>query len=456
MRVFLFAATLASVAVPALAQSNGQSSKDVIADASAAAIASGDVLPADHLFGDWGGIRTNLADKGISLGASYLSETAGAASGGLRHGTAYADQEKLSADIDLQTLAGWQGGSLHGTILSRHGISASSKYLGDDLNAVQEIYGATGNAQIHLGQFYLQQMSGGRISVDVKLGRLPVGADFNTSPLYCGFLSLGICPQPRGQSIDGDFSVDPSSTWGGRIKIGPKGFHLMVGAYQVRPRFGGPNGFDWGFSHTTGVTVPVEAAWTPRFGANGLQGHYKLGLTYDSTNRQDITPSGRLHDHSLSYYASADQMLIRTGKNGSDGVMLLGGWTHANRHTAIFRDYAFVGVVARGLIPSREADTIEAIVTHGWISRDLTQAQRLALVEDLPLPTGFPVAPGGFGGAAVAPGVQTNTTVYEINYGLHAMRGVTLTPDIQYVVRPAATSVVPNALVLGGRAELDF
>lgn len=449
-------AVVAMSGAPVSAQSNAERPSDANAKAGDAAIASGDATSTEHLFGDWGGIRTSLSDRGIDLKASYLSETAGIVSGGLRHGTAYADQEKLQADIDLQTLAGWTGWSLHGTILSRHGISASSEYLGDDLGAVQEIYGATDDAKIHLGQFYLQHMSGGPFAIDVKFGRLPVGADFNTSPLFCGFLSLGMCPQPRGQSIDGSFSVDPSSTWGGRIKAGSQDFYLMGGAYQVRPHYGGRYGFDWGFSHTIGVILPFEAAWTPRLGAQALQGHYKVGFTYDSTNRPDLTPGHRIHDHSLSLYAAFDQMLVRTGKSGTDGVILIGGWTHANRHTAIFRDYAYAGVVAHGIVPSRPADTIEALVSHGWISHALTESQRVALASGEALPTGFPPAPGSFGGPATAPGIQTSTTVYEINYGVHAAKGITLTPDLQYVEHPGATHAVPSALVIAGRAEVDF
>ncbi len=321
---------------------------------------------------------------------------------------------------------------------------------------MQEIYGATDDARIHLGQFYLRHMSAGPIPVDVKFGRLPVGADFNTSPLFCGFLSLGLCPQPRDQSIDGDFSVDPSSTWGGRLKLEPKDFYLMVGAYQVRPHYGGPYGFDWGFSHTTGVVLPFEAGWTPRFGPNGLQGHYKMGFTYDSADRPDLTPGRRTHDHRVSLYASVDQMLMRTGTTGTDGVILIGGWTHADPHSAIFRDYGYIGVAGRGLIPSRPADTIEALASHGWISHALTEAQRVALAAGETLPTGFSPAPGSFAGPATAPGIQTSATVYEINCGMHAARGVTLTPDLQYVVHPGATRAVPRALVVAGRAEVDF
>ncbi len=149
-------------------------------------------------------------------------------------------------------------------------------------------------------------------------------------------------------------------------------------------------------------------------------------------------------------------MLVRTGKNGTDGLMVLGGWTHANRHTAIFRDYAFAGLVAKGVIPSRPADSIEAMVTHGWISQSLTNAQELALAAGEELPTGFPPAPGSFNGPATAPGMQTSTTTYELGYAFSIKSGFTVTPDVQYVVQPGATTAVRNALVLGGRVQIDL
>nr|WP_260923079.1 carbohydrate porin [Novosphingobium sp. 9] len=262
----LVAATL--VASPALAQEQQQTPEsDATAAAGEAAVQSGDANAGGHLLGDWGGVRTDLSDKGIDISAGYLSETGSVVSGGLKHGTAYADQLKLQADIDLQKLVNLRGWSIHGQLVSRHGVSASAKYLGDDLGAVQEIYGATGNADIHLGHLYLEHIaSGGGFTLDEKIGRIPVGEDFNTSPLYCGFLSLGICPQPRGQSIDQSYSLNPSATWGGRIKAATANWYVQAGAYQIRPRYGGPDGFDWGWSHTIGTEIPIEAGWTPRFG----------------------------------------------------------------------------------------------------------------------------------------------------------------------------------------------
>lgn len=444
------AALLTGTPAWAQGQQGGQSS---VAKAQQAAIRSGDLAPKEHALGDW---SARLKDEGIDLTPSYLAEIADVASGGQRQGMDYAHQIKLQADIDLETLAGWKGWSLHGTLLERAGRNASADYLGDDLVQVQEIYGATDHAAAHLGYFYLEHVSGDAVSIDAKAGRLPVGLDFAASPLYCGYLSLGLCPEPRGLTINGSFSTDPSATWGARVKIGPKHFYAMAGVYQVRPRYGGPSGFDWGFSHTSGAIVPVELGWAPRFGAAGLQGHYKLGLAYDTSDYPAITPGGPMRHHKLSYYVLADQMIARTGPNGTDGLILLAGWSHADPATSIFRDFAFAGVTAKGVIPSRPDDSIRVLAARGWVSHALTDAQRVALAAGEPLPTGFPPAPGGFGPTPVAPGVQTRETIFEVNYSLHAAKGVILTPDLQYIERPGGVDAIPNALVLGGRVEVDF
>ena len=420
------------------------------------AVQSGDMLNPEHALGDWGGFRSRLSDSGVDLAVDYTAEIADVTSGGQRHGLDYAHQIRLEATVDGERLLGWRGWSLHARLLQRAGRNASADYLGDDLDQIQEIYGSTGHAAAHLGQFYLEHSAGDDVTLDEHFGRISAGIDFAASPIYCRFITLGICPQPRGLSLASGFTIDPSATWGGRIKAATPFLYLQAGTYQVRPRFGGPSGFDWGFSNTAGVLLPLEAGWTPRLGPNELQGHYKVGVTYDSSDYQDVNPAGPTHPRHIQLYALFDQMLMRTGKSGLDGVFVFGGWTHGDPSTSIFGDYVFAGLSATGLIASRSVDTMQMLVSHGVISKALTNAQRAAIAAGETLPTGFPAAPGGFLAAASAPGVQTNETIIEINYGLHAHDGVVLTPDIQFVGRPGGARTIPDALVLAARVELDF
>jgi carbohydrate-selective porin OprB len=57
------------------------------------------------VFGDWGGLRSWLNNKGIDLGLSYLSEPAWNLAGGIAPGGTYAGQENLSLDLNWEKLA---------------------------------------------------------------------------------------------------------------------------------------------------------------------------------------------------------------------------------------------------------------------------------------------------------------------------------------------------------------
>ena len=452
-RLTLAAAALLA-ATPLAAQSDAQSAS---AKASADQVRRGDAIDPEHALGDWGGARTRWKKAGVDLQFGYLTEVAGVASGGKRRGNDYAHQIKLQADLDGKPLLGVDGLGFHTALINRRGRSASADYLGDDLFQVQEIYGSTKNAALHLSFAYAEYRAGGAGgTVDVKAGRMSVGQDFATSPLYCQYLALGLCPQPRALSLEPAFTVIPSATWAARVQVAAKDAYLSVGVYQARPRFGGPSGFDWGFSNSTGAIVPVEAGWEPRFGPAGLQGHYKAGLALDTSDYPVVGMPSRRDGERLSWWLLADQMLVRTGKNGTDGLVLLAGWSHSSARTAALADFGFAGVAARGLVKGRPGDVFNLLFGHGRVGDRLTAAQRAAAAAGQPLPTGFPTLAGSFGPAAVAPGIQTSHDFVEVNYGIKLLPGLTVTPDLQILWRPGATRSVPDALVLAGRFEVNF
>jgi carbohydrate-selective porin OprB len=97
---------------------------------------------ADHLFGDWGGFRTWLANAGITYTLDFTSESVYNASGGLKQGGETAYQIGLAVDADWQKLAGLTGFSTHMILINRGGGNASANYVGDTVLQAQEIFGA--------------------------------------------------------------------------------------------------------------------------------------------------------------------------------------------------------------------------------------------------------------------------------------------------------------------------
>ena len=418
------------------------------------AIASGEKLAEEHLAGDWGGLRSRLLDRGVDLVASYESETAAVVSGGKRHGIDYAHDITLQADIDLAQLAGITGFSTHVALAERAGRNASADFLDEDLTQVQEIYGSGGDVAAHLSYLYGEEkLLGGRL--DLEGGRMDVGHDFATSPLYCAFMTLSICPSPRSLSIESGFTIFPTATWGGRARgqFSPA-LYLQVGAYQARPKGGGRSGFDWSGSGATGAFFPAGIGYEPRLGPSGLIGHYKVGLTYDTSRQTDLAPvvtgvPGKRRAQA-SFYALADQMIVRTGRNGTDGVIVLGGYTHEDPRTTAIEQLAFVGLLASGVVPGRSKDSVGVQVTWLKVSGDLTTMQELETDAGRPLSSGL-------GPPANAPaGLQSHEAILEGRYGIAVATGVYLMPEVQYVVRPNAKTRYPDAVVGALRVSLDF
>lgn len=73
-----------------------------------------------YLFGNWGGARDSLFQKGVELDADYEGELAHNATGGVRRTEACADRFHLGAKLDLAKLWGWQGASFHLSIHQRN------------------------------------------------------------------------------------------------------------------------------------------------------------------------------------------------------------------------------------------------------------------------------------------------------------------------------------------------
>jgi len=418
------------------------------------------VAPAEErLFGDWGGVRTSLGNLGIKLTIDFTSEFASNISGGTEQGSTFANQIGFEADIDWDKLAGIRGFSTHTVIANRSG-SSDSVLFGDHVNAVQEIYGGGGDVVAHFVYAYGEEsLDGGQI--DIAAGRIPVLNDFGASPLYCDFMNVSICGNPGMLTpSDPGFSVYPDATWGGRIRVKPtEQTYVQAGAYEVSqglfeiPYF--RSGWNFDTSKDSGVEFPVEIGYEPQIGGDKLPGHYKIGVGFDTSNDKDLYLDSNgdpallsglpfaNHHGKLDLWALADQMLLRNGPGGDDGLILLGAFVHGDPATSTYQNQYTAGLLDRAFWSARPQDSIGALVTYQEMSGSLGKEQ--ALEQDF----GMPIA-------NEATGIQTSEVIFEINYSIHVMSGVDFQPDFQYVVRPNAETDIRNATVLGFRTHVNF
>ncbi|HEV2594745.1 MAG TPA: carbohydrate porin [Sphingomicrobium sp.] len=390
------------------------------------------------------GWNKGLAQKGVALTLKYEGDLAAAVSGGKRRGTDYAQQVELNVDADWQKIAGIKGLTSTVTFVNRAGKNVSQR-IGDQLLQVQPMYGGTNHAAVHLVQAFADWKSDND-RIDVAAGRLPVGNDFGTSPYYCEFMDTALCGYPHSLPAKRGFTAFPNSTWGARLRVASGSrLYAQGGVYQVRPKYGGKYGLDWGWSGTTGTYFPLEVGWQPSFGPDELNGHYKLGFTTDTSpykdNLYDVNGvpypmSGRppaTHRGRHSFYLLGDQMLQRNGSGPENGLVVLGGFVGSDRETSKISRFAFAAVRDQGLIPGRTDDVAGVMVAHAHISNKLATAQRLL---------GDPM--------------QNAEWVVEGTYRIAVTNGLTVSPDVQYFVHPNAEKSIPNALTVGTRLEVNF
>ena len=412
-------------------------------------------LPSEHLFGDWGGFRTSLEARGVVLTPNIITESAGVASGGLRHGADYAHSVNLQGDVDLAKLAGLEGLGVHYLVVNRAGRNASSDDLDEHITQVQEIYGGGGDVPAHLGFAYFEQkLLDDRISI--AAGRLGVGQEFAVSPLYCEFLTSSVCPNPGGLLLQPGFTTFITTTWGTRARLQlAKPFFVEAGAFQVRPEAGGRSGFDFSFRDTVGTLYALDAEYVPVLGTAELVGHYKVGALFNTQavpllSQAATGGSPQSQQGQLSLYGLADQVLHRPNDDGSGIVVAYSGYTWEDPRTSVIEQSAFAGVLRSGVLPGRPKDNVGVQVSALKVSGRLTATQILQGSEGQVLSSGLP------GPGANPAGPQTNEIIFEGRYDVRIVEGLHLVPDVQYVVRPNATDRIRNALVLGIRTRVDF
>ena len=417
-----------------------------------------DAPPVERLFGDWDGLQPELQSLGINVQLNALTEFAGNVSGGIKRSSTFASQIGFGNDINWERLAGLAGLSTHVIIVNRSGSNVSHSF-GDNLLPVQEIYGAGGNVALHLVSVYAEEtLYGGRL--DVALGRLNVENDFASSPLYCGFMNNALCGDPKALPAgDIGHSAYPDAVWAGRVRLRPTpDTSIATGIYEVNQGLYSDANFRTGFkfdtSQDSGVYLPVEIAWAPKLGPDGLPGHYKLGFGYDnsSTYKGFANPlaaagvpgfTSQTRTGNVQGWALVDQMLARNAPGENAGVIALAGYIHNDPNNTAYGEQYFAGVLDRGFWAARPQDGAGLLFTY------LSVSSRLANVQSIEQALGLPLSGN-------ATGVQSHEMILEANYDIHVYRGVKLQPDFQYVFRPNAQSNIRDAAVFGFRARVEF
>lgn len=411
------------------------------------------------LTGDWGGLRTELLDKGYDFQLEHGGELATNIKGGYDedHTARWTEQFVLGLKVDLQKTLGLENALFKVAITERDGRSLTNDRIADPrvggYNSSQEVYGRGQTwrlTQLWFSKGFLDN------KLDVKLGRLGLGEDFNSFP--CDFQSLTFCGSQVGNWAGSIWYNWPVSQWGGRVKynLDPELF-VQVGAYEQNPtNLETGNGFKLNGSGSKGTVVPVELVWSPK--VQGLPGEYRVGYYYSSANANDVLEGVngqpqplvggdfRSHSSKSGYWLVAQQQITSRDGDASRGLSLFANLTLHDKDTNQVDNFIQAGMVYTGPFDARPKDAIGFGVARVHTNKDYLERAELQNQisghTDYNDPNSIPL--------------QHSEYSSEVYYGVHVTNWLTVRPNLQYVLYPGGVREVAAAWIGGVKVETVF
>jgi porin len=383
---------------------------------------------------DWAGFRNELNRLGITPTASYTTQLMGNPSGGQSRGFTYAGTLQASIFWDLDKLLRVPGLSFNVGGAWSTGKNLSADYVGN-IFTIQSAYSAPNNGtnNLTLGEIYLQQQLFNS-SLMIAAGRLAPQSTFAVMPVLNQYINGGINPATGHLGInDPSFTqYPPGVEWGVQAlySVTPR-FQIAAGVFNNNQNSagGGKGGLDFSLQQgNRGALSVVQVNYLFNHAKNdtGLPGQYTVGGFYDSNRFSSLSNLNSTESGTYSIYGLFQQMVYRDGGVDSQkGLTIWGEISVAPKSSVnILPYFAGGGLSYQGLIPQRANDIVSAGVISGIFSRNIPRT--------------------------------TAETVIEANYQISLRRWLSITPDIQYVIRPSGSSAIGNALVLGTQVAINF
>lgn len=400
---------------------------------------SGELWERPALTGDWGGLRNELARKGISFELDLEQTLQGNAHGGKDTNNAfrYSGSWDLRLKLDTGRMDLWPGGLIELHAESFFGQSLIGK-VGSAVND-DALYPLPGSRDVMLSHLTLTQFLSE--SFGIVLGKLDTtGGDKNEFASIHGdnFLNSAL----RWNLIGA--RTTPYSTLGaGFFAFGDWG----IWSFTVFDTEGVPNesGFDTAFDG--GTSFATEA----RFNVEpfGMPGHQLVGFVYSDKSFLQIEQDPRIgiglgrgfaggllrlanalerESGSWAFLYNFDQFLFQESEDPTQGIGLFGRFGISDGDANPIHSFYSIGVGGKGIIPERDNDRFGLGYFYTkWSDISLTNAL----------------------GISHSQGV-------ELFYNIEVTPWLHITPDLQVLVNPGGVDDREVAIVYGLRAQMSF
>jgi carbohydrate-selective porin OprB len=376
-----------------------------------------------YLFGDWGGERSALAEKGITFDFFYITDMQANPSGGIQQSYAGWERIRGTVDINFDKMIQWKGLSFHAT-----GLWQSGANLGGKIGTLANPSDLVSQHTTRLDSFWVQQLFLHN-KLRIRAGQL-AGLDFYGNQEYGGTWLM----EPLGYAFGNLFSsiyesFNPAGTPGAEIYVAPTK-HLYVKSavmagnrnpYQQDPTGtnfairNSPN-FLFETGYLTGKTYP---------------GEYKFGGVYNGGRFPN--PGGLESSGNYLIYGMASQALYRPDAGSDRGLDATIGFDYSPGDVSRENVQITAGARINAPFARRPKDRIGIGFVYSKISDPYRNYEAL------------------LGGPLLG-----SEKAFELNYSLQLTPYWLVQPTFQYYANVGGNPSLSNAPVLGFRTKITF
>ncbi len=414
------------------------------------------------------GILPNPWQKyGIKFAATYIGETLGNVSGGLKQGGVYEGRLNLAVDADLQKLAGLRELSFHANMFQLHGDGLSRENLQNFLVAS----GIEALPSTRLYELWFERKWGDTFSV--RAGQLAADQEFMNAKYTDVFTNASLgWPAITSLDLPSGGPSPPLAALGARARanIG-QNLTLVGGIFDGDAA--GPGSSDPQLRDNTGTNFRIndpplvigeaQFIWNGEKGDPGLAGKFKIGgwRHFGQFPDQRYTlggisialapspgmPANLSGDYGI--YSVFEQKLYRVGNDADRGIGIFARVSSSPSDRNLIDLYADGGIEFVGLADSRPKDKFGIAAGYARVS---SRARGLDFDYQQVMGPAWPV--------------RSFESVLTTVYQYEVRGGFTLQPNFQYFGHPGGGATSPmgpnpgkslkDAAVFGLRTVLKF
>jgi porin len=395
-----------------------------------------DVWTTKRLTGDWGGLRTDLEDQGVSLSLILTTSYAQNFRGGLNthNAVAFSGDWRMNLTLDFDKMGLIPGAwfFIRGKSSWNNGVDADVGNTG----ALHWVFGSGGDEEFYIDKWWYGQRLWEDL-LEFRIGKLLTPADLFDIPTYAKWpwdhfmnAALNRSPiVPHRKSL-GAFL---------KIKFGELAQFKIAGVDGDQKDSTLPADVERALHGPATYIGLSEFVLTPKFeSAHGpLPGNYAVGLWYDGRTKQvfrddlggQLGPRSRSDD--VGWYLVADQHLWMENEDPQDKQGLWAFMRYSFAHPEVNRINHFwsVGAEYKGLIPGRDKDVLAFGVAQSILSKTFRHNIN---------------------------GLADRETVYELYYAYHVTPWCIISPDLQFITNPGGLDDARDAIVGGIRVRMAF